>query len=82
MFFIFLNFFFSRRRTGGRLSLKTIITDREIRERLIAGQFCPVILYDDSNNDSNYSPIDSMTAFVARSLQQETSLKCIYILEG
>uniref|UniRef100_T1JQM1 protein-tyrosine-phosphatase n=1 Tax=Tetranychus urticae TaxID=32264 RepID=T1JQM1_TETUR len=67
-----------RRRTGGRLPLKTIITDIVVRERLIAGQFFPVILYEDSILNSS----ESTCGFVARCLQQETSLEFIYILKG
>lgn len=58
--------------------MKTIITDIVVRERLIAGQFFPVILYEDSILNSS----ESTCGFVARCLQQETSLEFIYILKG
>ncbi|RWS06440.1 WD repeat-containing protein 46-like protein, partial [Dinothrombium tinctorium] len=69
-----------RRRTGGRLPLRTVLPDVAVRERLLAGHYYPVILYEDSSSKPDL--VDSMAYFVAKCLQQEADTKDIYILEG
>lgn len=76
-----------RRRKGGNLPLRTIIPDVLIRDRLSSKYFNTVILYDewsfnDQANKVNEVADDSMISLVAKCLQQEASLKNVYVLDG
>lgn len=67
-----------RRRLGNKPPLRTVITDREVRERLRKGLYSPIVLYEES---ASAGP-NSMAAFVARCLQNEARINNVYILEG
>ncbi|GFT27799.1 dual specificity protein phosphatase 4 [Nephila pilipes] len=75
-----------RRRCGGRLPLRTLIPNSNIRTSLANNQCFPVVLYDDYGlNVKNLSDLtgeESTAAFVAKCLRNETDLKTIYYLEG
>lgn len=75
-----------RRRCGGRLPLRTLIPNSNIRASLANNQCFPVVLYDDyGQNVKNLSDLtgeESTAAFVAKCLRNETDLKTIYYLEG
>ncbi|XP_022703999.1 dual specificity protein phosphatase 1-A-like [Varroa jacobsoni] len=72
-----------RRRLGNRLPLRTVIPDREVRDRLLAGLYSPVVLYEEATcTPGSQQQQDSMAAFVARCLQNEAGVSSVYILEG
>lgn len=78
----------NRRRTGtGGLPLKTIIPDVLIRDKLVTGQFSPIILYEDGGYSSDGSVTsggsgDSVALFVAKCIQEELGIQAIHILDG
>ncbi|KAF8767405.1 dual specificity protein phosphatase 1-like [Argiope bruennichi] len=75
-----------RRRCGGRLPLRTLIPNSNIRTSLTNNQCFPVVLYDDYGlnvkNLSDMTGEESTATFVAKCLRNETDLKTIYYLEG
>lgn len=75
-----------RRRCGGRLPLRTIIPNSNVRSSISSNHCFPVVLYDDfGQNVKNLSDLtgdDSTAAFVAKCLRNEADLKTIYYLEG
>lgn len=75
-----------RRRCGGRLPLRTLIPNSNIRSMLANNQCFPIVLYDDYGvNVKNLSDLtgeESTAAFVAKCLRTEVDLKTIYYLEG
>lgn len=71
-----------RRRKNGHLPLRTIIPDKQTRERLSSKYFNTVILYDELTANDNDKADDSMINLVAKCLQQEADLKNFYVLDG
>lgn len=73
-----------RRRCGGRLPLRTVIPNSNVRTLLANNHCFPVVLYDDygHNTKSINDHDESTAAFVAKCLRTEADLKTIYYLEG
>uniref|UniRef100_A0A2L2Y6Z7 Dual specificity protein phosphatase 4 n=1 Tax=Parasteatoda tepidariorum TaxID=114398 RepID=A0A2L2Y6Z7_PARTP len=75
-----------RRRCGGRLPLRTIIPNSNIRSSISNNHCFPIVLYDDfGQNVKNLSDLtgdESTAAFVAKCLRNEANLQTIYYLEG
>ncbi|XP_054712927.1 LOW QUALITY PROTEIN: dual specificity protein phosphatase 1-like [Uloborus diversus] len=72
-----------RRRCGGRLPLRTVIPNSNVRTLLANNHCFPVILYEDYGHSVKSSDRDESTAaFVAKCLRTEADLKTIYFLEG
>lgn len=73
-----------RRRCGGRLPLRTVIPNSNVRTLLANNRCFPVVLYDDCGHSAkNVSDHEESTAvFVSKCLRTEADLKTIYYLEG
>lgn len=73
-----------RRRCGGRLPLRTVIPNSNVRTLLSNNHCFPVVLYDDYglSAKSVNEHEESTAAFVAKCLRTEADLKTIYYLEG
>ncbi|XP_054168413.1 dual specificity protein phosphatase 1-like [Oppia nitens] len=66
-----------RRRTGNRLPLRTIIPDQQIRDRLLADFYYPIVLYEESDIGC-----DTIGNYVSQCLQHEVGLKNVHFLQG
>lgn len=77
--------------------MKTLIPDVIVRERLLAGEFHPIVLYEETGavapglhvakclsvGDALTTVVgESMATFVAKCILQEAGLRTIHILEG
>ncbi|KFM70307.1 Dual specificity protein phosphatase 4, partial [Stegodyphus mimosarum] len=75
-----------RRRCGGRLPLRTVIPNNNVRSLLANNHCFPVVLYDDYGlnvkNVNDLTGEESTATFVAKCLRNEADLKSIYYLEG
>lgn len=75
-----------RRRSNGRLPLRTVIPNTNVRTLLSNNHCYPIVLYDDHGlgvkNISDLTGDESTAAFVAKCLRLEADVKTIYYLEG
>lgn len=73
-----------RRRCGGRLPLRTVIPNSNVRTLLANNRCFPVVLYDDCGHSAKNSNEheESTAVFVSKCLRTEADLKTIYYLEG
>lgn len=61
----------------GKPSLETIISDAEVRDRLMLADFYSVVIYDERDLTK-----ESFGLYVATTLQEEAGIKCVTYLEG
>ncbi|XP_076367825.1 dual specificity protein phosphatase 1-like [Tachypleus tridentatus] len=74
-----------RRRSGGRLPIRTIIPNSEIREKVLRGEYSRVILYSEHGQETylwGNSPEEAIVNSVARCLSYEGGVKRLYYLSG
>lgn len=61
----------------GKPSLETIISDAEVRDRLMLADFYSVVIYDERDLTK-----ESFGLYVATTLQEKAGIKCVTYLEG
>ena len=71
-----------KRRSGGCISLANVIPCEKARQKLKAGLFSRVVVYDDSTDDLENLAKDSNLFLVLKSLQDDSGISTVHYLQG
>ena len=71
-----------KRRSGGNISLESVIRCPTTRAQLIEAHFDMVVVYDEDSESHDDVQSDSNTSLVLKTLRDEASILQVYFLEG
>ena len=71
-----------KRRSGGNISLDSVIRCPTIRAQLVEAHYDMVVVYDEDSETLDDVPSDSNTSLVLKTLRDEAKILQVYFLEG
>ena len=71
-----------KRRSGGNISLDSVIRCPTTRAQLVEAHFDMVVVYDEDSENLDNVPSDSNTSLVLKTLRDEAKILQVYFLEG